>query len=345
MPPRHPEVIELNDSDSEGGVPGNIYLGKHTPRSAHLQPPFDPISRSVANNNTSPTSTAAVAGSPKPGHRASASPSIASLINADPPAKKPRTSGVQPTSNFVEESNGNNSSTSNSSSYKRPRKEPAEGSPMLKAATAIANNNNNNNNSTSTANSSKAPSPKPGRQAGSSGGLLGSVLPGMGGGNQEDDFRPPNIYINFPLDGETNRYIDFAKLTEEKYGWAALNPRLAKAKMNMDSGDEMLVDGSESESNVEMGGVGEASESSKQRKKRRYQDIYDKEDPFIDDSEMMWEEQAASSKDGFFVYSGPLVPQGEKPLIERYVMLRCRVPRMLFFFSFFLFIFYNATSC
>jgi hypothetical protein len=321
-------VIELNDSDSEGGAPRNIYLGKHTPRSGHLQPPFDPTSRSVANNTSA-------AGSPKPGHRASASPSIASLINADPPAKKPRTSGVQSTSNFIEESNGNNSSTSNSSNYKRPKKEPAEGSPMLKAATAIANNN------TSTANSSKAASPKPGRQAGSSGGLLGGVLPGMGGGNQEDESRPPNIYINFPLDGETNRYIDFAKLTEEKYGWAALNPRLAKAK-NMDSGDEMLVDGSESESNVEMGGVGEASESSKQRKKRRYQDIYDKEDPFIDDSEMMWEEQAASSKDGFFVYSGPLVPQGEKPLIERYVVVHCRVP----VFSLLAFLFFiNATRC
>ncbi|KAI5855241.1 hypothetical protein BZA05DRAFT_465947 [Tricharina praecox] len=283
-------------------------------KSGHLQPPFDPIPRSSAGNNSTPTS-AAVAGSTKFGHRASASPSIASLINADPPAKKPRTSGAQPTSNFVEDPNGNNSSTSSTNNNKRLKKEGTENSPMLKAATTT---NTTTNNNTSTANSSKAPSPKPARQAGSGGGLLGNALPGMGGGNQDDEFRVPNIYLNFPLEGETNRYIDFAKLAEEKYGWAALNPRLAKAKMMMDSGDEMAVDGSESESNVEMGGTGEAaSESSKQRKKRRYQDIYDKEDPFIDDSEMMWEEQAASSKDGFFVYSGPLVPEGEKPLIER----------------------------
>ena len=319
MPLRHSEVIELTDSDSEGSAPENKKLGKNIPRSGHLQPPFDPIPRSSANNNTTPTSAAAVASSTKFGHRASASPSIASLINGDPPAKKPRTSGAQPTSNFVEDLNGNNSSTS-STNNKRPKKEPAENSPMLKAATTA-------NNNTSTANSSKAPSPKPARQAGSGGGLLGGVLPGMGGGNQEDEFRVPNIYLNFPLDGETNRYIDFAKLAEEKYGWAALNPRLAKAKMMMDSGDEIAVDGSESESNVEMGGTGEAaSESSKQRKKRRYQDIYDKEDPFIDDSEMLWEEQAASSKDGFFVYSGPLVPDGEKPQIERYVALHRRDP-------------------
>ncbi|EAU31081.1 predicted protein [Aspergillus terreus NIH2624] len=30
-----------------------------------------------------------------------------------------------------------------------------------------------------------------------------------------------------------------------------------------------------------------------------------------------WQEQAAASKDGFFVYSGPLVPEGEKVQVER----------------------------
>jgi len=107
-------------------------------------------------------------------------------------------------------------------------------------------------------------------------------------------------------------------LAEERYGWAALNPRLAKAKMQMDSGDENMVDGFDSESNVEMGGTGETTaEAPKKRKRRRYQDVYDQEDPFIDDSETLWQEQAAASKDGFFVYSGPLVPEGEKPQIER----------------------------
>ena len=42
-------------------------------------------------------------------------------------------------------------------------------------------------------------------------------------------------------------------------------------------------------------------------------------DDFIDDTELAWEEQAAVAKDGFFVYSGPLVVEGEKPNIERYV--------------------------
>ena len=57
------------------------------------------------------------------------------------------------------------------------------------------------------------------------------------------------------------------------------------------------------------------------RKRRKNDEVYDSTDPFIDDSEMLWEEQAAASKDGFFVYSGPLVPEGEKPQIERYVFL------------------------
>lgn len=155
-----------------------------------------------------------------------------------------------------------------------------------------------------------------GMGVGVAGGGVG--LGGISNGHPDSDFQVPNIYIEVPLNGEQNKYINFTKLAEERYGWAALNPRLARAKMHMDSGDEMMVDGSESESNVELGGAGEAAaDDPKKRKKRRYQDVYDKEDPFIDDSEMLWEQQAAASKDGFFVYSGPLVPEGEKPQIER----------------------------
>lgn len=150
-------------------------------------------------------------------------------------------------------------------------------------------------------------------------------MPGAPGAPSNDtEPQLPNIHLHVPLNGEHNKYINFTKLAEDRYGWAALNPRLAKARermMRADSGDEMMVDGSESESNVEdkpMGGVDSAAEGKKLRKKRKNQDIYDKNDPFIDDTEMLWEEQAAASKDGFFVYSGPLVPEGEKPQIERY---------------------------
>lgn len=44
---------------------------------------------------------------------------------------------------------------------------------------------------------------------------------------------------------------------------------------------------------------------------------YDTEDPFIDDSEMLWEEQRAATKDGFFVYFGPLIEKGHYASLER----------------------------
>jgi hypothetical protein len=285
------EIIELTDSDTD--TTSRNKKPEPAPRSVHLQPPFDPTPHSAIPNGSSAKATA---------HRAS----IASIINNDshPLPKKSKSLNPSPTSSIFADANGNKKTE------KSKKSEAIEHSPKSKAATA---------------NNSSAPSPKPSRPAaptGSGGGLLGNVLTGVGGSKDEEDFQLPNIYIHVPLNGEQNKYINFAKLAEERYGWAALNPRLAKAKMQMDSGDEMMVDGSESESNIEMGGAGEAtSEDPKKRKKRRYQDVYDKEDPFIDDSEMLWEQQAAASKDGFFVYSGPLVPEGEKPQIERYLHL------------------------
>lgn len=124
-------------------------------------------------------------------------------------------------------------------------------------------------------------------------------------------------------------------MAEERYGFNALHPRLAAQRERLariaaagaalekgsgsGSADEMSLDLSEGESNVEMGGMeGGSATDGKKPAKRKKADQYDKDDPFVDDSELLWEEQAAASKDGFFVYSGPLVPEGEKPTIERY---------------------------
>ena len=40
-------------------------------------------------------------------------------------------------------------------------------------------------------------------------------------------------------------------------------------------------------------------------------------DDFVDDSELAWEQQASVSKDGYFVYCGPLVPETKDPAAER----------------------------
>ena len=162
------------------------------------------------------------------------------------------------------------------------------------------------------------------------------------------------------LDGD-NQYVNFTRLAEERYGFNALHPRLAAQRErlarvaaagaalenahknggNSGSGDEMSVDLSDGEadnSNVEMGGIndgeripksgeetGEAGVAKKPRKRLMKEDMYDKEDDFIDDTELIWEEQAATSKDGFFVYSGPLIPPGEEPTVERYVKLSINI--------------------
>lgn len=149
-----------------------------------------------------------------------------------------------------------------------------------------------------------------------------------------------------PLSGETNKIVSFARLAEEKYGFAALHPRLAAQKERLarvaaagaalekdekggsarESAEEDLsVDidrDSDADGDVAMGGTGltateEQTDGKKKRRRKKIED-YDRDDPFVDDSEMVWQEQAAASKDGFFVYSGPLVAEGEKVQVERF---------------------------
>ncbi|OAX77522.1 hypothetical protein ACJ72_08179 [Emergomyces africanus] len=60
-----------------------------------------------------------------------------------------------------------------------------------------------------------------------------------------------------------------------------------------------------------------AGAGASKKKRRRKIEEYDRDDPFVDDSELAWQEHAAASKDGFFVYSGPLIPEGEKVAVER----------------------------
>ena len=176
---------------------------------------------------------------------------------------------------------------------------------------------------------------------------------GIGGGGPADgtEFRAPTVILKIPMNGEVNKYINFTRLAEEQYGWDALHPRLAAQRdrlarvaaagaalerngSNKDSGDEMSLD-SEAEgegSNIEMGGMSDGrtgTDGGKKvpKKRKMKEDEYDKDDGFVDDTELLWEEQAAATNDGFFVYSGPLVPEGEKPTLEtRYAQVKvcCR---------------------
>lgn len=170
-------------------------------------------------------------------------------------------------------------------------------------------------------------------------GLMG----GLGQPNGTPEFRAPTVVLNIPMLGETNKYINFTKLAEDQYGWDALHPRLAAQRDRLarvaaagaalerngsgrESGDEMSLDSEGEGSNVEMGGMSDGRTGTDggakkvPRKRKMKEDEYDKDDGFVDDSELLWEEQAAAANDGFFVYAGPLVPEGEKPTMDnRYV--------------------------
>lgn len=193
---------------------------------------------------------------------------------------------------------------------------------------------------------SNAPTPptKPARQKEAppplptgSGLLSGTPFGPLAGDSGPSETQGTNIYLTFALKGRDNITINFAQEVEKKYGFAALHPRIAARRERQRqitaasaalekatggaSNDDMSVDLSENESNVEMGGMDDetsALENGKKRRKRKQED-YDKEDDFIDDTELAWEQQALMAKDGFFVYSGPLVTE-EKPAVERYVV-------------------------
>lgn len=171
---------------------------------------------------------------------------------------------------------------------------------------------------------------------------------GKAGPGEEQE--SPSIVLHIPLNGQTNKYINFMRLAEDKYGWEALHPReaanrdrrariaaasaaLEKQQNGRDSAEEEDPEFNASEdenSNVEMGGMGnnggltsgaDAAPEKPKRKRRNWrEDEYDRDDEFVDDSELLWEEQAAAVKDGFFVYSGPLVQEPPKAP-ERYVLL------------------------
>lgn len=182
-------------------------------------------------------------------------------------------------------------------------------------------------------------------------GLLGQHFFGGGDSEQKDQSeKGSSIFLQVKLGEPGSNVINFARLAEEKYGFAALYPRQAAQRKRMaevaaqgallekngnlgkkngtaaESADEDLsVDidrDSDNEGDVTMGGINGTNENSGTeaggpKRRRRKVDDYDADDPFVDDSEMVWEAQAAVSKDGFFVYMGPLVAEGEKANIER----------------------------
>lgn len=217
---------------------------------------------------------------------------------------------------------------------------------------------------------SNAQSPKPSRTTKDAppplpqgSGLISGALFGVDGSTAASGSlkTAPNIILHIPLHGQSNKVINFARMAEEQYGFAALHPRLAAQRERLarvaaasaalektekvakgisagESAEEDLSVDAEPDSDLDAdvsmetgvgltaGGntagsetaLGMTADGKKKRTRKKKIEDYDRDDPFVDDSELAWQEHAAASKDGFFVYSGPLVPEGEKIQVERY---------------------------
>lgn len=316
------------------------------PRSRNI---FDPVRGIERSSEPVPTITYPPLNETPPRQpvRPSASPSISSIIN-HPDVKPPPPLTYQPASrNSVRQTpteetitvNGTTSTLINLDGSSSSEAPPKTSTPPDKTAPEAETKQK------------RAKEQPPPVAAGS--GLLNSTF--FGGdsstGRAEAGGKGVSIVLQIDLKDENYKVFNFAKLAEEKYGFAAVYPRQAAQRERLakvaaagaaleklapsakrgemsigESGDEDLsadIDrDSDNDGDIAMTGVNGTNENSgtdgpmkKQRKKRK--DEYDAEDPFVDDSEMLWETQAATSKDGFFVYMGPLVPEGEKTTVER----------------------------
>lgn len=131
----------------------------------------------------------------------------------------------------------------------------------------------------------------------------------------------PLLDAKDPKPGQAEVVVHVMKMAEEKYGWNAVHPN---SKSAIDLLDEMLEDEEEGEEEddddvvtVDEKGVPlkKKEESTKDKKKKKEPKVnrkvgkYDCDDPFIDDTELQWEEEITTTKEGFFVYWGPLVDE------------------------------------
>lgn len=395
-PPPPPRVTVLNNSEPTLHSNPNlshISVAPSTPRPSSSGQRYDPIRGGLYESKPQPPAVAPPPVSP-PLNRASASPSITSLI--DPPSASnsfyshpvkiqqqtsltsapvsPAAFPPRPAPTLShQEAAPQHHAVQQQQSQPQPQQQQSQPAPTLQpshpsqaqpppppsitgptpmeidpeptkpSSIPMAKTNSARSGTPSNSNAPTPPT-KPARQKEAppplptgSGLLSGTPFGPVASTNGTGDAQGTNIFLTFDLKGKENVTINFAQEVEKKYGFAALHPRIAARRERQrqitaagaalekaaggGSNDDMSVDLSENESNVEMGGMDDetsARENGGKKRRKRKQEDYDKEDDFIDDTELAWEQQALMSKDGFFVYSGPLVTE-EKPTVERYV--------------------------
>ncbi|EON65117.1 hypothetical protein W97_04354 [Coniosporium apollinis CBS 100218] len=327
-----------------------------TPRPSSSGQVYDPIRSATIESGAKPslTNVPQQSSPSRFANRASASPSIASLIDPPPTStlstasEKTRSAMLQapisvtsaPASPAVVPMKPSTTVSGNGAQRPTPTHSASTEMDIDEApAPPVTKKSPSTNTSSTTA----TPPAKPARQKEAppplptgSGLLSGTAFGPMTATNGTTVTKGPTIWLTFNLKRDECTTINFTQEVEKKYGFAALHPRLAAQRerrrqiaaagaalegaSGQASTDDMSLDLSEADSNVEMGGVeDEASaggDAQPKRRRRRKLEDYDKEDDFIDDTEQAWEQNAMMAKDGFFVYSGPLATE-EKPAAER----------------------------
>ncbi|QLL34995.1 hypothetical protein HG536_0H03710 [Torulaspora globosa] len=168
-------------------------------------------------------------------------------------------------------------------------------------------------------------------------------------GKVTKEIQDPTIVLDVPLySSKTNEYLDengqvsfnFYKLVHDKFHATQSESNITDvkvAKRNLltqlnttntvgnaedEEGEDLVEVDDEGDDDEEDEGDEEKIMASPKKKSHPNKGKsligkYDIEDPFIDDSELLWEEQRAATKDGFFVYFGPLIEKGHYGSLER----------------------------
>lgn len=341
---------------SNGGQKPNIMtvdsaLNRHTQSLQQpVRPPssgqrYDPIRSSFTDTNSDKPAQF-VSYAPVPAKAQSrASPSIASLLSpADPPQQQSYPPRPSPQSHVETQSQPRPPTSApmtaqefGTSAKPSPRRSPAhapaastkkpDSTPRPNPVTSVVRQRSSESSRSPAPVHSKAIVPSP-RPAGSS----TNRNPETG----EREYVPvinDCIVIDVPMGSAFgSNYVNFMKEVEQKYGFDVAHPRLAEHRKRMrdvaalgaglesgpESAGEQNLEVSDMESNAEMAGVDEDSAADgAKKKKRNMKNEYNKEDDFIDDTELAWEEQALASKDGYFVWMGPLVPESDTSKAEK----------------------------
>lgn len=125
--------------------------------------------------------------------------------------------------------------------------------------------------------------------------------------NEEYDFySTPDKANDWTASADDTTVLNFTRLAEDKYGYDHVHPNQA---LDLVDDDGEVEDDDEEEEDKD-----KEKEEKEMKRRQRVEGKYDLNDPFIDDTETAWEEQQASTQDGFFVYSGPLIEEAPKPV-------------------------------